>query len=138
MLQTETKTGTADNSGVLTLLCIKLLKKSKPKNAGYIGDLVVLTVKTFTINLKSTKIKPITTGLNKKIGDSESRLRGLIIRTKYPLRRFGSSYIQWNQNKIIILDRQLMPWGTRIFGTIVNELKLQKFTKIYTLGKYFQ
>ena len=138
MIQVETKLTTADNSGVLTLVCLKLLKKAKPRNFGSVGDLLVLTVKTFTINLKSTKIKPITTGLNKKIGDSESRLRGLIVKTKYPMRRFGSSYIQWNQNKVIILDRQLMPWGTRIFGIILNELNMQKFAKIYALGRYFQ
>lgn len=138
MIYSETRTTTADNSGVLTLLCIKILGNSTPRNPGKIGDLIVLTVKTFRINIKSTRIKPITLGLNKKIGDTESRLRGLIIRTKCSLKRPGLSYIQWNQNKVIILDRQLMPWGTRVFGTIIKELRLVQYNKIYTLANYYQ
>lgn len=109
MIYSGTKLISSDNSGVLKLICIKILSKSKQKNPGKIGDLIVVSVKKFKKNLKSTRIKQITYGLNKKVGDRESRLRGLIIKTKKEITRFGNYKVKFNQNSVVILDRQLMP-----------------------------
>ena len=138
MIYQNTRLITSDNSGVLSLLCIKILTKSKTRTPGLIGDLIVLSVKKFKKNLKSTKIKYITSGLNKQIGDRESRIRGLIVKTKKNKTRFGNYIIKFNINSVIILDRQFLPWGTRIFGTITEELNQIKYGKIYSLGTYYQ
>jgi ribosomal protein L14 len=109
MIFKETILKVNDNSGATKLLCIKLLNKSKPKNKGRVGDLMVVTVKTFSINKKALRVKPISKGLNKNKGDKESRIRAVISRTKYRIKRYGGYYINCKNNTAILLDRHLMP-----------------------------
>lgn len=137
MIFKETKLKVNDNSGATKIMCIKLLGKSRPKNPGKLGDFMVITVKEYSINKKALRVKPISKGLNKSKGDKESRIRAIISKTKYRIKRFGSYYIKCNTNSAILLDRHLMPWGTRLFGPIFIELNNSIIDKVFSLGKYF-
>jgi len=132
-----TKININDNSGAILAQCIKILEKSKPKIAGIVADLLVISIKKYTINIKAKKIKPLTKGLNKLKGDKESRIRGLISWTVFKLKRFGNYYINSTNNSILILDRQNAPWATRIYGPVFKEIDKIKTNKAYSLGRHF-
>ncbi len=61
-------------------------------------------------------------------------MRAVIIRTKKETRRSDGSYIKFDHNAAVIIDKQNDPVGTRIFGPVARELR-SKFTKIIALSQ---
>ncbi|MFW5985934.1 MAG: 50S ribosomal protein L14 [Halanaerobiales bacterium] len=118
MIQAETRLKVADNSGARELLCIKVLGGSGKRYAR-IGDQVVATVK-----------EAIPEGMVSK-GDV---VRALIVRTKKELKRDDGSYIKFDENAAVILDKADNPQGTRIFGPVTRELREKNFMKIISLA----
>lgn len=115
----------ADNSGVKTAQCIKVLGKcsshlgkcSRP-TAG-VGDIICVAIKKHLPNCQLDK---------KKV------YRCVIIRTKYPIRRPDGSYVRFDSNAAVMIDADKNPVGTRIFGAVARELREKNFMKIVSLA----
>lgn len=118
MIQMTTRLDVADNSGAKTVMCIKVLGGSRRKYAS-IGDVIVVSVKDAAPNSKVKK------------GDI---LKAVIVRTKKAVARTDGSYIRFDTNSAVLINAQLEPVGTRIFGPVARELRAKKFTKIISLA----
>lgn len=118
MIQMTTRLDVADNSGAKSVMCIKVLGGSKRKYAT-IGDVIVVSVKDALPNSKVKK------------GDV---LKAVIVRTKRAISRTDGSYIRFDTNSAVLINPQLEPIGTRIFGPVARELRAKKFTKIISLA----
>lgn len=118
MIQMTTRLDVADNSGAKSVMCIKVLGGSKRKYAT-IGDVIVVSVKDALPNSKVKK------------GDV---LKAVIVRTKKAISRTDGSYIRFDTNSAVLINPQLEPIGTRIFGPVARELRARKFTKIISLA----
>ena len=118
MIQQETRLKVADNTGAKEVLCIKVLGGSKRKYAR-LGDKIIITVKK-TIPNSNIKKGTIHTAV--------------VVRTKKELRRKDGSYIRFDENAAVIIDNQLEPMGTRVFGPVARELREKNFMKILSLA----
>ena len=118
MIQMESVLDVADNSGAKKLLCIKVLGGSKRKYAS-VGDVIRVSVKEAMPNGKVKK---------------GSLARAVIVRTKKELRRPDGSYIRFDTNSAVLIDKDGEPVGTRIFGPVTRELRGEKFMRIVSLA----
>ena len=118
MIQMQTMLDVADNSGAKVAQCIKVLGGTRRRYAS-LGDIVVAAVK---------KAMP---GGEVKQGDV---VRGVVVRTRQSVRREDGSYVRFDRNAIVIIDAQLNPRGTRIFGAVARELRARHFMKIISLA----
>jgi large subunit ribosomal protein L14 len=118
MIQLRTRLEIADNSGAKKAACFKVLGGTRRRYAS-LGDVVVASVK-----------EAIPDGLVKK-GEV---VKGVVVRTKYAVRRSDGSYIRFNSNAIVLIDNQMNPRGTRIFGPVARELREKNFMKIISLA----
>jgi len=118
MIQMQTRLDVADNTGARIVMAIKVLGAGNRYYAN-IGDIVVGTVK---------KALP---GGSIKSGEV---VRGVVVRTKKSVRRADGSYVRFDRNAIVLLDKQNNPRGTRIFGAVARELRAKNFMKIISLA----
>jgi large subunit ribosomal protein L14 len=118
MIQMQSILDAADNSGARKLMCIKVLGGSHRRYAG-IGDIIKVSVK-----------EAIPRGKVKK-GDVFS---AVVVRTKKGVRRPDGSMIRFDGNAAVLLNNQLQPIGTRIFGPVTRELRSERFMKIISLA----
>jgi large subunit ribosomal protein L14 len=118
MIQMQTQLDVADNSGARRVQCIKVLGGSHRRYAG-IGDIIKVAVK-----------EAIPRGKVKK-GDV---LNAVVVRTKKGVRRQDGSAIRFDGNAAVMLNTNLQPIGTRIFGPVTRELRTEKFMKIVSLA----
>jgi large subunit ribosomal protein L14 len=118
MIQMQTSLDVADNSGAKRVMCIKVLGGSHRRYAG-IGDIIKVSVKD-----------AMPRGRVKK-GDVYN---ALVVRTRKGVRRADGSVIRFDGNAAVILNNQLQPIGTRIFGPVTRELRGEKFMKIISLA----
>ena len=118
MIQTQTEMDVADNSGAKRVSVIKVLGGSRRRYAG-LGDIVVVSVKEC---LPTAKVKK---------GDVH---KAVVVRTKKGYRRYDGSYIKFDTNSAVLLNPQLEPIGTRIFGPVARELRAKRFMKIVSLA----
>ena len=61
-------------------------------------------------------------------------VRAVIVRTKQPIKRPDGSYLRFDNNAMVIIDKDLNPRGTRIFGPVARELRERNFMKIVSLA----
>jgi len=118
MIQVQTRLRVADNSGAKELMCIKILGGSKRKYGG-VGDIIVCSVKD-----------AIPDG-NVKKGDV---VKAVIVRTKKEKRRADGTYIRFDDNAAVILNKNLEPIGTRVFGPVARDLRAKGFLKIISMA----
>jgi len=118
MIQTQTILDVADNSGARRVMCIKVLGGSRRRYAG-IGDVIKVSVK-----------EAIPRGKVKK-GEV---LNAVIVRTRKGIRRPDGSLIRFDENAVVLLNAQMQPIGTRIFGPVTRELRGDNFMKIISLA----
>ncbi len=118
MIQTQTVLDVADNSGARRVMCIKVLGGSHRRYAG-IGDVIKVSVK-----------EAVPRGRVKK-GEV---CNAVIVRTCKGVRRPDGSAIRFDENAVVLLNAQLQPIGTRIFGPITRELRGENFMKIISLA----
>jgi large subunit ribosomal protein L14 len=118
MIQMLSVMDLADNSGAKKLLCIKVLGGSKRKYAS-VGDIVVVSVKEALPNGKVKK---------------GSLAKAVIVRTAKEVRRRDGSYIRFDTNSAVLVDKDGEPIGTRIFGPVARELRAKNFMKIVSLA----
>lgn len=118
MIQVETRLRVADNTGARELLCIRIKGGSQRRYAS-VGDIIVGTV------------KEATPGGAVKKGDV---VQAVVVRVKKSYGRKDGTYIGFDENAAVIIDRQLNPRGTRIFGPVGRELREKNFAKIVSLA----
>ncbi|MEE9357754.1 50S ribosomal protein L14 [Candidatus Vondammii sp. HM_W22] len=118
MIQMQTMLNVADNSGAKQVQCIKVLGGSHRRYAG-IGDIIKVSIKD-----------AIPRGKVKK-GDVYN---AVVVRTKKGVRRPDGSQIRFDGNAAVLLNAQLQPIGTRIFGPVTRELRSERFMKIISLA----
>lgn len=118
MIQMQSVLDVADNSGARKVMCIKVLGGSKRRYAS-IGDVIKVSIK-----------EAIPRGKVKK-GEVYS---AVIVRTAKGVRRQDGSLIRFDNNAVVLLNTQLQPIGTRIFGPVTRELRGENFMKIISLA----
>lgn len=118
MIQTQSYLQVADNSGARQVMCIKVLGGSHRRYAR-IGDLIKVTVK-----------EAIPRGKVKK----GQVMNAVVVRTRKGVRRQDGSLIRFDDNAAVLLNNQLAPIGTRIFGPVTRELRSERFMKIISLA----
>jgi len=119
MIQVESKIKVADNSGAKKVLCIRVLGGYKKRYAR-IGDIITCSVKEATPH---TAIKK---------GDV---VRAVIVRTKKETRRVDGTYIRFDENACVIIDKEKKePKCTRVFGPIAREVRRAGFFKIASMA----
>ena len=118
MIRQETRLKVADNTGAKTIMCIKVLGGSKRRYA-YIGDVIIASVK-----------KAIPDGVVKK----KEVVKAVVVRTVHKTHRKDGSYVRFDENAAVIIDKDNNPRGTRIFGPIAYELRENNFMKIISLA----
>ncbi len=118
MIQVQTYLDVADNTGAQRLQCIKVLGGTRRRYA-YIGDVIVGTVKE---------------ALPGKIVKKSEIVRAVIVRCKKETRRPDGSYVKFDDNAVVIINDQLAPRGTRVFGPVARELRDRNFMKIISLA----
>ncbi|WP_343154725.1 50S ribosomal protein L14 [Buchnera aphidicola (Pseudoregma panicola)] len=119
MIQEQTILNVADNSGAKLVLCIKVLGGSKRRYAN-IGDIIKVAVQESSSNGKVKK------------GEV---LKAVVIRTKKGISRLDGSYIRFDKNSCVLLNNvNETIIGSRIFGPVTREIRVEKFMKIVSLA----
>jgi large subunit ribosomal protein L14 len=114
----QTILNSADNSGARSMMCIKVLGGSHRRYAS-VGDVIKVSIRD-----------AIPRGKVKK-GDVYN---AVVVRTRKGVRRADGSSIRFDSNAAVILNNNLQPIGTRIFGPVTRELRNEKFMKIVSLA----
>jgi large subunit ribosomal protein L14 len=124
VIQQETMLNIADNSGVKSALCVRVLGKTGARGkfrrpVATVGDVVCVAIKKV---LPSCQL------------DSKKVHKCVIIRTKSPLKRADGSYVRFDSNAAVMIDNEGNPIGTRIFGAVARELREKNYMKIISLA----
>jgi large subunit ribosomal protein L14 len=118
MIQLNTKLKVADNSGAKRVSCIRVVGASN-KKIGRIGDVIVANIKEAIHDGKVKKGEVV---------------RAVIVRTVKETKRKDGSSIKFDENSVVIINKDNEPIGTRIFGPVARELRAKKFMKIVSLA----
>ena len=118
MIQMRTILEVADNSGAKRVQCIKVLGGSRRRYAG-LGDIIVVSIKEA---LPAAKVKK---------GDVA---QAVVVRMRTQMPRPDGSYIRFDENSAVLINKEKEPVGTRIFGPVARELRGKKFMKIISLA----
>ncbi|MBN1676485.1 MAG: 50S ribosomal protein L14 [Kiritimatiellae bacterium] len=117
MIMRETDLVVADNTGARRVRCFGILGQGK--RTASVGDIIRASVK---------EAQP--GGMVKK----GQKVRALIVRTKQPLRRADGSCLRFDNNAVVIVDDQLNPLGSRVFGPVARELRDKNCMKVLSLA----
>lgn len=114
----------ADNSGVKTAMCIRVIGKSSARgkftrSTATVGDVVCVAIKK---SLPTCQL------------DDKKVYKCVIVRTKTPLKRSDGSYVRFDSNAAVMIDGEGNPIGTRIFGAVARELREKNYMKIISLA----
>jgi large subunit ribosomal protein L14 len=118
MIQMRSVLEVADNSGAKRVQCIKVLGGSRRRYA-QLGDVIVVSVKEA---LPGTKVK------------KGEVAQAVVVRMKHQISRPDGSYIRFDENSAVLINKEREPIGTRIFGPVARELRAKKFMKIISLA----
>ncbi|MCA9529875.1 MAG: 50S ribosomal protein L14 [Myxococcales bacterium] len=118
MIQSETVLDVADNSGAKRVACIKVLGGSRRRYAA-VGDVIVVAVKEA---LPTAKVR------------KGEVARAVVVRTRREYQRDDGTYIKFDTNSAVLINKDNEPLGTRIFGPVARELRAKRFMKIVSLA----
>lgn len=118
MVQPQSRLKVVDNSGAKELICIRVLGKGYNQTSN-IGDVIIGVVKEAIPNtsLKKSDI-----------------VRAIVVRTRKGLKRKNGVYIRFDDNAVVVVNKENIPRGTRIFGPVARELREKNFMKIVSLA----
>ncbi len=117
MIQLRSRLDIADNTGARSAHMIGVI--GKPTKSAKVGDII-------TANVREASPKG-----NVKKGEV---VRAVVVRTKSDIRREDGSALRFDNNAIVIIDKDKNPRGTRIFGPVARELRELNFMKIVSLA----
>ena len=124
MIQQQTILDIADNSGVKSAMCIRVLGRSNSRGkftraTATVGDVVCVAIKK---SLPTCQL------------DDKKVYKCVIVRTKTPVKRADGSYVRFDSNAAVMIDNEGNPIGTRIFGAVARELREKNYMKIISLA----
>jgi large subunit ribosomal protein L14 len=108
----------ADNSGAKKVFCIKVIGGSRRRYAT-IGDVIIVS------------IREAIPGAKVKKGEVA---RAVIVRVRREIARSDGSFIRFDGNSAVLINKENEPIGTRIFGPVARELRAKRFMKIISLA----
>ena len=117
MIQIRSRIDVADNTGARMATMIGVIGKAS--STARIGDVI------------TANVKEASSGGSVKKGEV---VRAVVVRTKQSIRREDGSYLRFDNNAIVIIDKDQNPKGTRIFGPVARELREKNFMKIISLA----
>jgi large subunit ribosomal protein L14 len=117
MIQMLSSVAIADNTGAKSGKMIRRL--GQMKRTASIGDEVVIHIRDASPDAVVKK---------------GSVVRAVVVRTRYPIRRADGSYLRFDGNAVVIINKDGQPRGTRIYGPIAREVRQKKFMKIVSLA----
>jgi len=118
MIQPQTFLNVADNTGAKKIMCIRVLAGAQKQSAN-IGDIIVAVIKDAIPNMPFKK---------------SDIVRAVIVRTRKGLKRENGTFIRFDDNAAVLINKEGNPRGTRVFGPIARELRDKNFTKIISLA----
>lgn len=118
MIQMQTRLEVADNSGAKQVQCIKVLGGTH-RTIATIGDIIVVSVKSAVPKGKVKK---------------GEKYRAVIVRIAKEVRRSDGSYVKFDENAVVLINKQGDTVGTRVFGPVSRELRAKNFSKIISLA----
>lgn len=118
MIQQQSRLTVADNTGARELMCIRVIGGGNRTFAN-IGDVIVAVVKDAIPNMPVKKSDVV---------------KAVVVRSKKGLQRPDGSYIRFDENAAVIINKDNNPRGTRVFGPIARELRDKNFMKIISLA----
>jgi large subunit ribosomal protein L14 len=118
MIQTETVLNVADNSGARSVLCIRVMGGSRRRYAT-VGDVIVVAVQSAMPDSKVKKGEVV---------------KAVVVRTRKGISRADGTFLRFDDNSAVLINNQLEPLGTRVFGPVARELRAKKFMKIISLA----
>jgi large subunit ribosomal protein L14 len=118
MIQMQTVLKVADNSGARRVSCIKIVGASNKKYAN-IGDVIIANIKEAIPDSKVKKGEVV---------------RAVVVRTVKSTRRTDGSHIKFDENSVVLINKDNEPIGTRIFGPVARELRAKRFMRIISLA----
>lgn len=118
MLGQESNLEVADNTGAKRVRVIRVIKANS--NAAGLGDIIVCTVKDAVPNMPVKKADVV---------------KAVVVRTRKRIKRKDGSWISFDQNACVIIDKDGNPRGSRVFGPIARELREKGFMKIVSLAQ---
>lgn len=118
MIQMQTRLEVADNSGAKEVQCIKVLGGTN-RMVATIGDIIVVSVKSAVPRGKVKK---------------GEKYRAVIVRIAKEVRRGDGSYVKFDKNAVVLINKQGDTVGTRVFGPVSRELRAKNFSKIISLA----
>jgi large subunit ribosomal protein L14 len=124
MIQQQTMLDIADNSGVKSAMCIRVVGKGTARgqftrSTATVGDVVCVAIKK---SLPTCQL------------DDKKVYKCVIVRTKTPVKRADGSYVRFDSNAAVMIDNEGNPIGTRIFGAVARELREKNYMKIISLA----
>ncbi len=117
MIQIRSWLTVADNTGAKQATMIGVI--GRKSQTARVGDIITANVKEAAPD-----------GTVKK----SDVIRAVVVRTKKPIRRSDGSYLRFDSNAIVVIDKDMNPRGTRIFGPVARELRDKNFMKIISLA----
>lgn len=118
MIQHMTRLKVADNTGAKEVLCIKVLGGSKRRYAS-LGDVITCSVKTAMPGGNAKKKEVV---------------QAVVVRVHQDFNRKDGSTIKFDDNAVVLIDKNKQPRGTRIFGPVARELREKGYMKIVSLA----
>lgn len=118
MIQMQTRLEVADNSGAKEVQCIKVLGGTH-RTVATVGDIIVVSVKSAVPRGKVKK---------------GEKYRAVIVRLAKEKRRSDGSYVRFDKNAVVLINKQGETVGTRVFGPVSRELRAKNFAKIISLA----
>ena len=118
MIQMQTRLEVADNSGAKQVQCIKVLGGTH-RTIATVGDIIVVSVKSAVPKGKVKK---------------GEKYRAVIVRIAKEVRRDDGSYVKFDENAVVLINKQGETIGTRVFGPVSRELRAKNFSKIISLA----
>ena len=117
MIQPQTNLTVADNTGAKTVMCIRVLGSNK--KFASIGDTIIGVVKDAAPNMPIKRSEVV---------------RAVVVRTRKPTRRNDGMLIRFDDNAVVIINKENNPRGTRVFGPIAREIRDKNYSKIVSLA----
>jgi large subunit ribosomal protein L14 len=117
MIQIRSRLDVADNTGARMATMIGVI--GKRTSTAHVGDII------------TANVKEASTGGSVKKGDV---VRAVVVRTKHPVKRQDGSSLRFDNNAIVIIDKDQNPKGSRVFGPVARELREKNFMKIVSLA----
>lgn len=118
MIQVRSILDVADNTGAKKASYIQVLGR-KNRRIACIGDVIVVNIKESSPDASVKK------------GEVS---KAVVVRTKAPIRRTDGSVLRFDRNAVVLIDNQLNPKGSRVFGPVARELRDKNFMKIISLA----